>query len=174
MGHLTIRHASARLLAVLTLVLAAACASSGTGDTHLPPATVGVHTVMGRAFFPGGVMLLLDAHLENGSAYGSMEYTEVQSRRDNTLRVFADVECLGLFRDNSEAVVAGPISRHFGGQVTEINPGDWWVVHVKEGKPEGDLISTTIARRARALTLCQNGPETAAHLRAVDGDLSIH
>jgi hypothetical protein len=129
---------------------------------------------MGRAFFPGGVMLLIDAHLDDGRAYGNVEYTEVQSRGDNTLRVFADVECVGLFNDLEEAVVTGPITRHFGARATEIEPGDWWVVHVREGAPERDLISTTITRRARALTLCHSGPEGAATLRAVDGDLSIH
>jgi hypothetical protein len=129
---------------------------------------------MGRAFFPGGVMLLLDAHLDDGEAYGTIEYTQVQSRRDNTLRIFADVECVGIFREGSEAVVVGPITRHFGDQVTEINPGDWWFVHVREGGAEKDLISTAIARRNRALRLCQEGPESAAGLRAVDGNLSIH
>ena len=103
-----------------------------------------------------------------------MEYTQVQSRGDNTLRIFADVECVGLFDDGAQAVVAGPITRHFGDQVTEILARDWWMIHIQEGGSENDLISTKIGSRDRALTVCQVGPESAANLRAVDGDLSIH
>lgn len=161
-------------LALLLALPFTGCAQGGTGDVGIPPAASGVHTVMGRAFFPGGVMLLLDAHLDDGRAYGTIEYTEVQTRGDNTLRVFADVECVGLFNDVEEAVVTGPISRHFGARATEIEPGDWWVVHVREGAAEGDLISTTITRKDQALNLCHSGPQGAATLRAVDGDLSIH
>ncbi len=174
MLHPRIPHTTVRFLVVLVALSLAGCAGGASSDTNIPPATAGVHTVMGRAFFPGGVMMLIDAHLQDGEAYGTMEYTQVQSRGDNTLRIFIDVECVGLFSDGTRAVVAGPITRSFGDQVTEINSGDWWMIQVQEGGSDMDLISTNIASRNRALSVCQVGPENSANLRAVDGDLSIH
>jgi hypothetical protein len=159
---------------VLFAALLTACASGGSSGIGVPPANAGTHTVMGRSFFPGGVMVLIDAHLQDGRGYGTVEYSEVQSRGENALRLFVDVECVGLFGEGAEAVVTGPISRSYGDQVTEINAGDWWVVHVMEGGSDGDLLSAFVADRARALSICQVGPEGSANLRAVDGDLSIH
>ncbi len=48
------------------------------------------------------------------------------------------------------------------------------MIQVQEGGSDMDLVSTSIASRNRALSVCQVGPETSANLRAVDGDLSIH
>jgi hypothetical protein len=129
---------------------------------------------MGRAFFPGGVMVLVDAHLRDGAASGRVEYSRVESRGDNAFRIEMDVRCVGLFRDGSQAVVAGAVSRIDGDVEGTVGPRDWWVVQVEEGGPEGDRILSQRYDRNSALSICQNGPTGAATLKAVDGDLSIH
>jgi len=119
-------------------------------------------------------MVLLDAHLLEGRPSGSMEYSQVQSRGEITFRVQVDVACVGVFHEGAQAVVAGPISRADGDYMGRIGVGDWWVVQLEEGGPEGDLILSGRNDRNRALGICQQGPDGAATLRAVDGDLSIH
>jgi len=156
------------------ILLLSGCATSGPSSTGLPPAISCTHTVMGRAFFPGGVMVLIDAHLRDGIASGTVEYSRVENRRENTFRVDVDVRCVGLFRDGSQAVVAGPVSRVDGDYMGNVGVRAWWVVQVEEGGSEGDRILSQRHDRDRALSLCHNGPTGAATLRAVDGDLSIH
>ena len=161
------------ILFSLTLLLSG-CASAGRPGGDLPPSISGTHTVMGRAFFAGGVMVLIDAHLREGIATGTLEYTRVESRGDNTFRVNVDVRCVGIFRDGSQAVIAGPVSRADGDLMGTIGVLSWWVVQVEEGGPEGDLIISQRHDRDRALTLCHDGPTVHATRRAVVGDLSIH
>lgn len=170
---LTARSSSVLFLMTLTVILAG-CAGSGRSGGPLPPSVSGTHTVMGRAFFPGGIMILMDAHLQDGSSYGTMQYSRVETRGDNTLRVDVEVRCVGLFRGGSEAIVTGPVARVDGDYRGSIGIRDWWLTHVKEGGEEGDLVVSSRYDQDRALTLCQTGPSTAATLRAVDGDLSIH
>jgi hypothetical protein len=162
------------LTILLSLTLLSGCATSGPSGTGLPPAISGTHTVMGRAFFPGGVMVLIDANSRDGFASGTVEYSQVESRGENTFRVSVDVRCIGLFRDGSQAVVAGPVSRVDGDLMGNVGVRDWWVVQVEEGGSEGDRILSQRHDQDRALTLCHNGPTGAVTLRAVDGDLSIH
>ena len=150
------------------------CASGGSSAIGLPPSVSGTHTVMGRAFFPGGIMVLVDAHLLEGRPSGTLEYSQVQSRGEISLRVQVNVSCVGIFRDGTRAVVAGPVARADGDYMGRIGVGDWWVLELEEGGPEGDLILSGRDERDRALSVCQQGPDGAATLRAVDGDLSIH
>ncbi len=150
------------------------CTSGGLPAKGLPPSVSGTHTVMGRAYFPGGIMVLIDAHLLEGRPSGSMEYSQVQSRGEISLRVQVDVSCVGVFRDGTRAVVAGPVARVDGDYLGRIGVGDWLVIQVEEGGPEGDLILSRRDDRNRALRVCQQGPDGAGTLRALDGDLSIH
>jgi hypothetical protein len=129
---------------------------------------------MGRAMFPGGIMVLVEAHLLEGRSSGKLEYSQVLSRGENTFRLMAQVECVGVFGEGSKAVVAGPITRTDGDFEGRVKPGDWWFVHLEEGGEGGDRISAGRHDRHRALALCQQGPSGSATLEAVEGDLSIH
>ena len=163
------------LLALIGLTLASwACAAAGSPEIGLPSSVSGTHTVMGRAFFPGGIMVLVDAHLTEGRGHGTMEYSQVLSRGENSLRVQVDVACVGLFQDGTQAVVAGPVSRADGDIHGRFGAGDWWVIQIEEGGPEGDMIRSSRSDQNRALSFCQGGPVGAATLRSLDGDLSIH
>jgi len=169
-----IRHATRIFALSIGCVGLMACATSGSSSAGAPPSTTGTHTVMGRAFFQGGIMVLLDAHIQDGRAYGSAEYSRVESAGDNTLRVSMEVQCVGLFQDGSTAIVTGPVTRSDGDIMGHIGVGDWWLIHVQEGSAEGDLISASRQEKQRALSTCHSGPDIAATIRAVDGDISIH
>lgn len=163
------------LVTTLMAVLGAACASGGgPGGTPLPPSVAGTHSVLGRAFFPGGIMVLLDAQLREGQASGVFEYSQVRSGGETSLRVSVEVACIGVFQDGGEAVVAGPVTRVDGDYQGRVGVNDWWMVQVEEVEGEGDLIRSARVDRYRALDMCQQGPRQAATLQAVDGDLSIH
>lgn len=162
-----------RKLPCLFPLLLLGCTTSGHSGPGTPPSTSGTHTVLGRAFFPGGVMVLMDAHLEEGEAYGRVEYSRVRSRGESTFRVEVDVQCVGLFQEGAQAIVAGPVSRVAGDYTGLVGPMDWWMIQVEEGGSEGDRILSQRESKQRALSLCQNGSNQAATLRAVDGDLSI-
>jgi hypothetical protein len=151
----------------------AACATGGDGRGSASPSTSGTHTVMGRAFFPGGIMVLLDAHLQGGNASGTAEYTQVESGGGTTLRVQMGVECVGVFKDRAQAVVVGPVTRVDGDFEGHVGPTDWWMIQVEEGGSEGDLIRSGRETRQRAFFFCHEGSTQAANLRAVDGDISI-
>ncbi len=167
------RLVSTAVLSSLTLA-AIGCVSGGSSSIGLPPSVLGTHTVIGRAFYPGGIMVLVDAHLRDGISSGTVEFSQVQSRGEITLRVFSEVDCVGLFKNGTQAVVAGPITRVDGDYEGLIGSRDWWMVQIEEGGSDGDLLFSSRIPRDRGLSFCQEGPAQAATLRAVDGDLSIH
>ncbi|MFC1575456.1 hypothetical protein ACFL5A_02260 [Gemmatimonadota bacterium] len=158
----------------LPLVAMAGCASMGSGIDTSPPSTRGTHTVMGRGLFTGGIMVLVDAHLTDGRADGAMEYSQVHEGGGGALRVISVVSCVGIFRDGTEAVVAGPVSQVYGDIRNLFDTQDWWVLEIREGGEEGDLIRANRQPRIRALERCHGGPTSIPNLRSVDGDISIH
>ena len=133
----------------------------------------GTHTVMGRGFFEGGVMILLDARTHEGQTSGTAEHSRVQTGGESTFRVVLDVRCMGVFTEGTVAIVTGPIDEIYGDQLGVASARDWWVIQGEEGGQDGDRILSGQETQDRALTLCQRGPTAGATLKAVDGNLSI-
>jgi hypothetical protein len=158
----------------LVLIALSACASGGSGPAAVPPSAQGIHTIMGRAFFPGGIMIRVDAHLEDGQASGTLESTEVTGGGESTLRIVAQVECIGLFEDRTTAVITGPITEKYGDRGGRISALDWWILEITDGGQEGDLIWQAPISQVRAMEACNQRPASPRGLRAVDGDISIY
>ena len=119
-------------------------------------------------------MLLVDAHLEDGRAWGSIEYSRVHEGGGGALRVMAEVSCVGLFRDGTEAVVTGPVSNVYGDPGNRIDVQDWWVLEIRDRGEEGELLRASNQNRQRALDRCISGFQDLPTLQSVDGDITIH
>ena len=118
------------------------------------------------------VLLKLDAKVRGGVASGTMTYKRIRPRGMPPLELEAEVRCLGVFANGTQAVVTGPVTKWVNDPKKLVPPKSWLILQIKdEGTADQARAGYQPEKIARGK--CTKGPDGIFPGKAIAGDITI-